>query len=238
VADGEARRRRATALLVAAALVAIAAYALWRSLDPQLSALAALDAEDVQRYLRAWGRWAAFGALALMVLHSFLPLPAEVIAAANGMVFGPWLGVALTWSGAMLGAALSFALARWLGRPFVRRVLPARHWQRLAAVSARTGTLLLVRLVPVISFNLVNYAAGIMGVGWWPFLWTTAIGILPLAVAMVLLGYEMLSAPWWAWVLAAAALLGSWIAWRRLAPRARALVPPGGRGSHPPADPL
>jgi uncharacterized membrane protein YdjX (TVP38/TMEM64 family) len=58
-----------------------------------------------------------------------------------------------------------------------------------------------------------------MGVGWWPFLWTTAIGILPLAIAMVLLGYEMLSAPWWAWMLAAAALLGSWIAWRRLKPR-------------------
>ncbi|HKC31211.1 MAG TPA: VTT domain-containing protein, partial [Burkholderiales bacterium] len=75
--------------------------------------------------------------------------------------------------------------------------------------------LLLVRLVPLISFNLVNYAAGLLGVGWWTFLWTTALGILPLTVAMVLLGGQILAAPLWAWALGALVLLVLWFSWRR-----------------------
>jgi uncharacterized membrane protein YdjX (TVP38/TMEM64 family) len=151
-------------------------------------------------------------------LHSFLPLPAEIIPIANGMLFGPLLGIALTWLGAMLGAVLSYALARALGRGFVRLFVSEEREARLARLSPRPGTLLYVRLVPLISFNLVNYAAGLMGVPWWTFLWTTAIGILPLTVAMVLLGGEILRAPLWAWIAAGAALLLVWLLlerWRR-----------------------
>jgi uncharacterized membrane protein YdjX (TVP38/TMEM64 family) len=196
--------------------------AVWRALEHEGVDLAALDTAEVQAFIRGWGPWGAAGSIALMVLHSFLPLPAEIIAIANGMIFGPWLGVALTWSGAMLGAILSFALARWLGRPFLRWVLPERHYRRIAGVSTRTGTLLMVRLVPVISFNLVNYAAGVLGVPWWPFLWTTAVGILPLGIAMVVFGWEMMTAPRWVWALAAALVILSWLAWRRWGPGRRA----------------
>jgi uncharacterized membrane protein YdjX (TVP38/TMEM64 family) len=59
--------------------------------------------------------------------------------------------------------------------------------------------LLVIRLMPVISFNLVNYAAGLLGVPWWRFLWTTALGILPIIVTMVVLGRELMAAPWWIW---------------------------------------
>jgi uncharacterized membrane protein YdjX (TVP38/TMEM64 family) len=117
----------------------------------------------------------------------------------------------------MLGAVLSFALARALGRPFVRLVVSDARWAEIERVSLRPGTLLLVRLVPLISFNLVNYAAGLMGVRWWPFLWTTALGILPLTVAMVLAGTEILQAPLWAWLAAALALAALWLLFRRRA---------------------
>ncbi|MGH6777745.1 MAG: TVP38/TMEM64 family protein [Bradyrhizobium sp.] len=169
----------------------------------------------MRRFIRAWGAWSAVGAVALMALHSFLPLPAEVIAMGNGMIFGPWLGTALTWIGAMIGAILSFALARVLGRPLARRVLPERHWQRLDALPTRPGTLLLVRFLPIVSFNLVNYAAGILHVHWWTFSWTTAIGILPLTIAMALLGNEMTTAPWWLWAAVTSAILALWLLLRR-----------------------
>ena len=50
-----------------------------------------------------------------MVAHSFLPFPAEIVALANGMVFGPLWGAVVIWVGAMLGAATAFALVRALG---------------------------------------------------------------------------------------------------------------------------
>jgi uncharacterized membrane protein YdjX (TVP38/TMEM64 family) len=209
--------RTVVPLALAALLLTGLVLALWRALAAQGISAAALDAGAVESFVRGWGAWSAGASVALMVLHSFLPLPAEIIPIANGMLFGPLLGIGLTWTGAMLGAVLSFALARALGRPFVRLVVSDARWAEIERVSLRPGTLLLVRLVPLISFNLVNSAAGLMGVRWWPFLWTTALGILPLTVAMVLAGTEILQAPLWAWLAAALALAALWLLFRRRA---------------------
>jgi uncharacterized membrane protein YdjX (TVP38/TMEM64 family) len=205
------KRRESLAMAAALLLLAAAIIGLWRLLALKGIDLFALDEQAAAHFVKAWGAWSALASVALMVLHSFLPLPAEIIPMANGMLFGPLLGIALTWLGAMLGAVLSFALARWLGRGVVRLFVAEARFQRLAHLSPRPGTLLYVRLVPFISFNLVNYAAGLLGVPWWTFLWTTALGILPLTVAMVLLGGAMLHAPLWAWIAIIAALLLLWL---------------------------
>ena len=84
--------------------------------------------------------------------------------------------------------------------------------QRLNGVSyeeiARQGggMLFLSRFVPVISFNLINYAAGLTAISWWTFTWATGLGILPLTFLMVLTGDGLWSgqAPAWLWLVAAA----------------------------------
>jgi uncharacterized membrane protein YdjX (TVP38/TMEM64 family) len=207
-------------LLIAALLGAgVLGWAALRAHGIGLDALLGLTAADVESFARAWGGWSAAAAILLMVLHSFVPLPAEVIALANGMMFGPVWGVAVTWVGAMLGALLAFALARRLGRPAVRRLVPERHWRAIEGWQGRPATLLLLRLIPVISFNIINYAAGLAGVGWWSFAWTTALGILPLTIVSVVLGDTMLGASWQAWLLVGIGLVLLWLAWRRFAPR-------------------
>jgi len=98
----------------------------------------------------------------------------------------------------MVGASLSFGLARWLGRDAVARVLPARQAAKLDNWAKEQGTvaLLVSRLIPVIAFNLINYAAGLTRVGWGTFLWTTAVGIVPLTVLMVWFGAQMRELSW------------------------------------------
>jgi uncharacterized membrane protein YdjX (TVP38/TMEM64 family) len=204
-----------TAAIAAALLAGALAALAWRLSAEGGVDIAALTPAEAEAFLRSWGPWSAAGAVALMVLHSFLPLPAEIIAIANGMMFGPGLGMVLTWVGAMLGALLSFALARWLGRPFVRLVVAKTRWRQIEAMPVSPGALLVARLIPVVSFNLVNYAAGLLGVGWWTFLWTTALGILPLTIATALLGGQMLAAPLWGWAFMAVGLFGLWLVWRR-----------------------
>jgi len=187
----------AIGVVVVALTAAVACGWIW--LEARGIDLGTLSAGDVESLVAAWAPWSWLGSIVLMVLHSFVPLPAEIIALANGMLFGSWWGVAITWVGAMLGAVLSYALARWLGRPTVRWMIPARHWARLEAMPVSAGALLVIRLMPVISFNLVNYAAGLLGVPWGRFLWTTGLGILPITVTMVVLGRELMAAPWWVW---------------------------------------
>ena len=108
--------------------------------------------------IRSWGQWAILGSITLMVVHSFLPFPSEIITLANGMVFGPFWGSAITWVGAMLGAFSTFGLVGLLGRPFGYRMLSETQMRRLSDwSSARGGMALLIgRLIPVIAFNLLN----------------------------------------------------------------------------------
>ena len=151
--------------LAGMAVLGLLAYGLWIALD---LGNVEMSLEHVETLIRSWGMWGAVGSIVIMILHSFVPLPAEIIAMANGMVFGGFWGIVLTWTGAMLGAIISFALARWLGQPLVRRLVPARQWDALQSWEADQGAaaLLVARLIPVISFNLINYAAGLAGVKW------------------------------------------------------------------------
>jgi uncharacterized membrane protein YdjX (TVP38/TMEM64 family) len=71
----------------------------------------------------------------------------------------------------------------------------------------------------VISFNLINYAAGLTAISWWTFTWATGLGILPLTFLMVLMGDRLWSGELspWLWLLAAA--LVGWLAWWAIARR-------------------
>ena len=81
------------------------------------------SAQVIEETIRSWGMWGVLASIVLMIVHSFVPFPAELIAVANGMVYGPIWGTVITWTGAMLGAFLAFGLARTLGRPFVERMV-------------------------------------------------------------------------------------------------------------------
>jgi len=190
-----------------------------------------LSVEGIERIAEVWGAWAPVASVALMILHSFIPFPAELIAIANGMLFGPVWGTVVTWIGAMLGAALAFGLARRYGRPLVDRLVARKAWFGAEALrsSCDARTLLLARLVPVISFNLINYAAGLLGVGWWRFLWTTSLGILPITVASVTLGDQLTGPMWDAWLAGSGLLLALYLGWRWYSARRTrdSLVPDG-----------
>jgi uncharacterized membrane protein YdjX (TVP38/TMEM64 family) len=168
--------------------------------------------------IQSWGNWGVAGSLGLMIIHSFIPFPAELLALANGMVYGIFWGSLITWCGAMLGAYLAFGLARWLGRPFIARMVREKHWEHIDHWAGRDGgiALLLSRLIPLIAFNLINYAAGLMNISWWTFPWATGLGILPLTIMMSVMGANMSMLPWWMWLLfVVAAVAWQGVRWLR-----------------------
>ena len=146
--------------------------------------------DSTMTLIRSWGAWGMAGSIGLMVAHSFIPFPAELLGIANGMVFGPVVGTVVTWIGAMLGAFVAFGAVRVIGQPLVRRMLSVHQQQELAIWSRERGgtSLLVARLIPVIAFNLLNYAAGLTTMSWWTFAWATGIGILPLTILINVLG--------------------------------------------------
>ena len=77
--------------------------------------------------------------------------------------------------------------------------------------------LLAARLIPVIAFNLINYAAGLTRVRPWTFIWTTALGILPVTLLCTWFGARMLEMDWPVLAAVSAGLLIALFAMHRLA---------------------
>jgi uncharacterized membrane protein YdjX (TVP38/TMEM64 family) len=201
----------AAAFIVLSSVSALVSFVLP---SPDTSGLA--DAlEGTVALIRSWGAWSVVASLGLMVAHSFVPFPAELVGVANGMIFGPIVGTVVTWVGAMLGALVAFGAVRVFGRPLVRRMLSGRQQQELAVWSSeRGGTSLLVgRFIPVIAFNLLNYAAALTTISWWTFAWATGIGILPLTILLNVLGERVLTTPLWAWLALGAITASAWLLW-------------------------
>ena len=167
---------------------------------------------DKIRELGLLGQLAIIG---LMIVHSFIPFPAEFVAIAAGNVYGTLHGTFLTWVGAMLGANLSFGLTRLFGQPFVNWAVPANQQKMLDKWTEDQGaaTLLISRFIPLIAFNLINYAAGLTKISWWTFIWTTGLGILPLTALFVHMGVQMQELSWLKLLLVSALCITAMAAW-------------------------
>lgn len=175
-----------------------------------------VSASAIEETILSFGAWGVLASIGLMVLHSFVPFPAEFLAIANGMVYGPVWGLVITWTGAMLGAFLAFGLARVLGRPFVEMMVAKKHWHLLDewAVAQGWRLVLVSRFIPIISFNLINYAVGVTRISWWTFAWATGIGILPATTLMVLAGDSLEAFTAEIWLMIGAGALALWFVFR------------------------
>lgn len=185
------------AMVGAVLLVYVAVPGVRSWVNEAASRMAAGDVAAIKDYIRSFGVWAPAVSALLMVLQSVLaPLPAFIITFANGLLFGVWWGALLSWSSAMAGAALCFFIARSLGRPAVEKLAGGsatvasadRFFERFGRKAV-----LIARLLPFVSFDIVSYAAGLTSMRFWPFFIATGIGQLPATLAYSYLGQNMTS---------------------------------------------
>jgi uncharacterized membrane protein YdjX (TVP38/TMEM64 family) len=129
----------------------------------------------------------AFGAaapVAFVLIHAFgvaAFVPATVFAVAGGALFGFSRGVAYSIVGGGLGACAAFLLGRHLLRNvFARRLAESPQLVAIDRAVAANGLriLLLLRLSPIMPFNLMNYALGVSTVRLRDFVFAL-VGMLP-----------------------------------------------------------
>ncbi|MEH7156249.1 TVP38/TMEM64 family protein [Neobacillus drentensis] len=166
------------------------------SLNQSIQYLKTADVEGFRDYLHSFGSLSAVISGLLMIFQSIIaPLPAFVITFANGLLFG-WIGGAiLSWSSAMAGAVLCFYLAKILGRPVVEKIVTkkALTWWDQFFEKYGKHAVFIARLVPVVSFDLVSYAAGVTSISFWQFFWATGLGQLPATLLYSYLGQNATS---------------------------------------------
>lgn len=117
-----------------------------------------------------------------MIFQSIIaPLPAFLITFSNAALFGWIKGALLSWFSAMAGAVFCFAIARSVGREITERLTHKFALEKVDTFFEKYGkhAILIARLLPFISFDIVSYAAGLTSISFWPFFWATGIGHLP-----------------------------------------------------------
>jgi uncharacterized membrane protein YdjX (TVP38/TMEM64 family) len=186
---------RQVRLELAAGLAAIAVMLIIIVAVPQLRHCIGLVLHGhfraLRHYIRSLGAGGFGLLLGLMLAHAIIFYPSEIITATAGFVYGFAPGLAFVVVGWLLAALLSYGLGRSVGRPVLRSIL-GRRFIRLERGMDRGGIALLIsgRLIPVVPFALLGYAAGATHIGVWRFSWTTVLGYLPLTTAVTYLGSQ------------------------------------------------
>ena len=189
---GRWARPAATVVLVAAlGLLYLVSGSFRGEVNRAAEVLASGDIGAVRDYILSYGAWAPVISAALMVLQALLAfLPAFIIAFANGLAFGAFWGGMLTLGSAALAAAICFGISHALGRTVAETILGKKSLGAADRWFARYGAyaVLFARLIPVISFDAVSYAAGLTRMNFFKFLLATTIGMAPATFVYSYLG--------------------------------------------------
>jgi uncharacterized membrane protein YdjX (TVP38/TMEM64 family) len=124
--------------------------------------------------------WAPVVFVTVYALATALALPGSLLTIVGGAVFGFWGGFLLNSLGANIGANAAFRLARGLGRQGVERIVgPRLRGLDHAAVQHGFLGLLVLRLIPLVPFNALNFGSGLTAMRWRDYALATVVGILP-----------------------------------------------------------
>lgn len=152
----------------------------------------------VQQWLRSFSDWVAqmgvAGILIFIVVYAVatvLMAPGSILTIGAGFAFGLWKGFLAVSAGATLGASLAFLVARFIAREKIEAIAQRNEkFRNIDSAIGRQGAKLifLLRLSPVIPFNLSNYFYGLTGVKFWPYVLASWIGMIPGTLLYVYIG--------------------------------------------------
>lgn len=141
-------------------------------------------------YIRSQGKYAY---IVFMVIFALKPLvliiPSNLLSISSGIVFGPFLGTILTSMGFFVSGSLAFFIARILGQDAVNKILRGKALNlnnRLEQDGFKV--LVLLRLIPILPYDPVSYAAGLSKVKYRDFIISSVIGVLPEVICYSIIG--------------------------------------------------
>jgi len=152
----------------------------------------------VQQWLTTFNAWVAHAGVAgifvfigVYAVATVLLAPGSILTIGAGFAFGLWKGFLAVSAGATLGASLAFLVARFIARDKIETIAQRNEkFRKLDSAIGQQGARLifLLRLSPVIPFNLSNYFYGLTAVKFWPYVLASWIGMMPGTFLYVYIG--------------------------------------------------
>ncbi|XP_030486638.2 uncharacterized protein LOC115703389 [Cannabis sativa] len=137
------------------------------------------------------GPWGPIVLAIAYVPLTVLAVPASILTLGGGYLFGLPLGLVADSIGATIGATAAFILGRTIGRSYV--ISKLKNYPKFEAVAIaiqRSGfkIVLLLRLVPLLPFNMLNYLLSVTPVRIEEYVVATWLGMMPITFTLVYIG--------------------------------------------------
>ena len=151
--------------------------------------LGGIDREQLQNWLQQMGIWAPIVYILLYTIGTLLILPSTPLNLTGGAIFGSWWGTLWTTIAAIVAAVVAFAFTRTVGRELIAQKLAGR-WEAIDGEMRQGGLFYMfaIRLLPIIPYGLVNFAAGLTSIRFQDYLIGTILGTLPGVLPFVMMG--------------------------------------------------
>lgn len=180
------RRGPLLLLIIACALAGWALYSYWTAGFVHVLVSGTPDQgpwlERVRETVAGWGRLAPIVyTLAVVVEVIVAPIPGTLLYAPAGAIFGGFVGGSLSLVGNVVGAAICCVLGQMIGERVLSRRVDKSQLGRYRTLLEKRGMwlVLLLRLNPLTTSDLVSYAAGVAGVPAWKVAVGTLFGLAP-----------------------------------------------------------
>ncbi|MGF1479122.1 MAG: TVP38/TMEM64 family protein [Cyanophyceae cyanobacterium] len=148
-----------------------------------------VDRAQIQAWLIEAGIWAPVVYVLFYTIGTLLILPSTPLNLSGGAIFGIWWGTLWTTVAAVIAAIVAFAFARTVGREWMTRRLAGR-WEVMDAEIRQGGLFYLfaIRLLPIIPYGIVNFAAGLTSIRFRDYCLGTILGTVPGILPFVMMG--------------------------------------------------
>jgi uncharacterized membrane protein YdjX (TVP38/TMEM64 family) len=120
--------------------------------------------KKVVHFVNSFGPLSVLIFIGLQILQVIVaPIPGEVNGFIGGYLYGPVLGTLYSTIGLAIGSGLAFLLARWLGLPFVEKIINPQIIQKYDHFMKHRGTLItfILFLIPGFPKDALSYIIGL-----------------------------------------------------------------------------
>lgn len=183
------KNKKLTILMITLLILVITYLAFFRGLTPEI----------LRNYIGGFGYLAPFIYILCFTILPIAFFPVPILALAAGLLFGFLPGTIYTLIGAVLNSAIMFLMAKVLAKDAVtnllQRKLPENWSSFLFNLDEKKGfgIIFILRLIPAMPYNLINYGAGLTSIKFSSYMLATILGILPGTLVFLNIGNQALN---------------------------------------------
>lgn len=152
--------------------------------------------QEIINYIDSFGVMGIFLGFILVLLVNIVGLPSIFVITANGILFGPFIGIIISWIAETLGVILGFILMRTILRPYADKLIhKSKKLSQIDDLSGKNGfkLMLILRSLPYFPSGLLTAFGAISKITLRDYSLSSFIGKLPATALEVLIGHDALN---------------------------------------------